>query len=54
MPVIINEFEVVAPEAPQRPVLRPPAPEQPKALSPRDVAEIIRQRAERLARLEAH
>lgn len=56
MAVIINEFEVVAEGAPER---RPvqgtePAQRAAEALSPREVIEILRHQAERLARVEAH
>lgn len=55
MAVIINEFEVVGSDAPERPVQgSQPAARPPETLSPREIAEILRHRAERLARVAAH
>ena len=56
MAAIINEFEVIADDAPQGSSERgQPANGSPSVgVSPRDIAEILRQRAERLARVEAH
>lgn len=55
MGVIINEFEVVAGDPPQHAAQREqPAAAQANILSPREIAEIIRHRAERMARVEAH
>lgn len=53
MAVVINEFEVVV-EKPQQQQEQPVAMPQPAQLAPRDVADIVRHQAERLARLWAH
>ena len=57
MAVIINEFEVVTEESQPRgqaPVARPAESGRAPGLTPLDIADILRQRAERLARLEAY
>lgn len=57
MAVIINEFEVVVDEAQSgtTPGSRPvPGAVAQAAPSPQDIADILRHRAERMARLEAH
>ena len=56
MSVIINEFEVISEDTPHAPASDVPgavgSPQ--RGPSPRDIAEIIRQQAERRARVEAH
>jgi hypothetical protein len=56
MPVVINEFEVVA-ETPHGEAATPSGPEAPSAVpaasTPDDIERILRQLAERLARVAA-
>lgn len=55
MTVMINEFEVMVDETPERPAqVQEPAPNHAGAVSPREIIEILRHRVERLARVEAH
>jgi hypothetical protein len=59
MSVIINDFEIVVEQPPERqlpPNLAPAALEPPAAptLSPADIREILRQQIERMCRVWAH
>jgi hypothetical protein len=56
MPVVIDDFQVVAePPSDERPAAAPPpAPPAPVQPSPRDVELIVERRFARLARVRAH
>ncbi len=54
MPVIINDLEVLVEPSPQPEEEAAVSVARPEPVTPQDLTDIIRRRAERLARLLAH